>query len=342
VIVAIDGTPLTVSSGGVRRYTEELIRALRATFPDDSFHVISDQLQTVSGLNRRWWTIGVQREMRRLRCDLFHGTEFSVPYLPLKPSVLTLHDLSPWMSPQWHHAADRVRRRTPHLLRFGVATMILTDTEAVRRAAIDFFRLSPDRIVSVPLAASEHLRPVETPLPAVPYFLYVGTIEPRKNVPALVEAWKQVRSRHRVDLVLAGRRREDAPEIPSAPGLCMLGEVGESDLPGLYSACIACVYPTEYEGFGLPVLEAMQCGAPVITSHDPAVTEVSGGAAIHVSPDDLANAMERILTSCEERARRKQLSIRRAAEFSWAKTVTLTRAVYEEAIRRFQIRRFYA
>lgn len=335
MIVAIDGTPLTVSSGGVRRYTEELTRALQAGFPEDSFHLISDQLQFVSGLDRRWWAIGVQRTMRRLHCDIFHGTDFSVPYLPLKPSVLTIHDLSPWMNPQWHHAADRVRRRTPYLLKFGIATMIVTDSEAVRKAVIDFFRLSPEQVVAVPLAASPRLRPVDAAPPPAPYFLYLGTIEPRKNVPVLVEAWKQLRLRHMVDLVLAGRFREDAPAIPPVPGLRLLGEVEERELAALYSGCVACVYPTEYEGFGLPVLEAMQCGAPVITSHDPAVTEVSGGAAIHTSPDRLAEAMEAILTNCEERKRRKQLSMKRAAEFSWEKTAATTRAVYQEAIRRF-------
>ena len=91
----------------------------------------------------------------------------------------------------------------------------------------------------------------------------------------------------------------------------------------------------EYEGFGLPVLEAMQCGAPVITSHDPAVTEVSGGAAIHTTPDRLAETMEAILTNQAERHRRRELSLRRAADFSWAKTAVQTRAVYIEAIRRF-------
>jgi glycosyltransferase involved in cell wall biosynthesis len=205
----------------------------------------------------------------------------------------------------------------------------------VRKAVIDFFRLSPEQVVAAPLAASQYLRPVDAAPAPAPYFLYVGTIEPRKNVPALVEAWKQLRTRHMVDLVLAGRSREDAPAIPPAPGLRILGEVEDRELPVLYSGCVACVYPTEYEGFGLPVLEAMQCGAPVITSHDPAVTEVSGGAAIHTGLDRLAEAMEAVLTNCEERKRRKQLSMKRAAEFSWEKTAAKTRAVYQEAIRRF-------
>jgi glycosyltransferase involved in cell wall biosynthesis len=335
VIAAIDGTPLTLSSGGLRRYTEELTRALQTNFPEDSFHLISDQLQLVSGLDRKWWTIGVQRTMARLNCEIFHGTDFSVPYLPLRPSVLTLHDLSPWMDPAWHHAAMRVKRRTPLLIKLGIATMILTDTEAVRSKAIEYFNVPPSRVVAVHLAASSHLQPVDTPPSPVPYFLYVGTIEPRKNVPLLVAAWQQVRVNHSVDLVLVGKRRADAPPITPFKGLRILGEVEDQHLPALYSGCVACVYPTEYEGFGLPVLEAMQCGAPVITSLDPAVTEVSAGAAIHTSADRLAETMEAILTNPAERHRRRELSLRRAADFSWSRTAAQTRAVYVEAIRRF-------
>ena len=336
MIVAIDGTPLTLTSGGLRRYTEELTRTLQKNFPEDEFHLVSDQLQLVSGLDRRWWTVGVQRVMARLGCDVFHGTDFAVPYLPLRPSVLTLHDLSPWLNPSWHHAAGRVRRRTPILIKLGIATMLITPTEAVRTQAIEHFNIAPTRIVAVHSAAASNMRPVDTPAAPVPYFLYVGAIEPRKNVPTLIAAWQHVRSRgHEVDLVLVGKRRVDALPLPVHTGLRVLGEVDDQHLPALYSACVACVYPTEYEGFGLPVVEAMQCGAPVITSHDPAVTEVSGGAAIHTDAGHLAEAMESLFTNESERGKRRELSLRRAGAFSWDKTAAATRAVYVEAIRRF-------
>jgi glycosyltransferase involved in cell wall biosynthesis len=335
VIVAIDATPLTTSSGGVRRYTEELVRVLREEFPEDEYHLISDQTQPVRGLDRRWWTVGVQRAIRRLGSEVFHGVEFSVPYIPLRPSVLTLHDLSPWMNREWHHGADRVRRRTPHLIKLGIATMILTVTEAIRKQAIDFFQIDPSRIAAVHLAASAEFRRVEGPRRDYPYFLYVGVIEPRKNVTALLEAWRPVYMRHGVELVITGRLRSDAPQLAHEPGLSILGEVPNSDLPPLYSGAVACVYPSQYEGFGLPVLEAMQCGTPVITSRDPAVMEVSNGAAIHVDASDLSNAMEGLLRHEEERLRRREMSLKRAADFSWRSTARNTREVYVEAIRRF-------
>jgi alpha-1,3-rhamnosyl/mannosyltransferase len=336
LIAAIDATPLTTSTGGIRRYTEELTRALIKAFPDDEYHLISDQTQPVHGLDRKWWTIGVQRTMSRLNCRLFHGVEFSVPYAPLRPSVLSLHDLSPWMNPEWHIGATRVRRRTPYLIKLGIATMILTDTEAIRRQAIEYFGIEPSRIASVHLAASARFRRVERPRDQWPYFVYVGVIEPRKNVTALIDAWRIVRERHEVDLVLAGRMREDAPQLPSIPGLRILGEVSEEDLPALYSGAVACVYPSAYEGFGLPVLEAMQCGAPVITSLDAALIEVSQGAAIHVENSGITEAMEGLLINEEERRLRSQMSLTRAADFSWTRTAQRTRDVYLEAIRRFR------
>ena len=117
--------------------------------------------------DRKWWTWGLEREMSRRGVELFHGTDFSVPYLRRRPSVLTLHDLSPWIHADWASQqgelrpgeSGRVRRRTPLLLRLGLASMVITPSEAVRRAAIERFRLNPDRVVSVPLAAAEGFCP---------------------------------------------------------------------------------------------------------------------------------------------------------------------------------------
>jgi glycosyltransferase involved in cell wall biosynthesis len=347
--VAIEAAPLGLTSGGLARYTASVGVALAEAFPGDEFVYVSDQPFALpqsgppnltrgggprNSAERRWWLWGLNRELHRLRADVVHGPDFSVPYIPQYPSVLTLHDLSPWMDPGWHAEASRVRRRTPLLLELGIATMVLTVSETVRREAIERFRLRPERVVAAPLAASPLFRPVEASGPVKPYFLHVGTIEPRKNLPALVEAWRALRRRHDVDLVIAGRRRSDAPEIAAEPGLRLAGEVPDAELPALYSGATAFVCPSHYEGFGLPVLEAMKCGACVIASR--ALAETAGDAALYADcPRSLAAAMATVLEQPERAAAMRSRSLERAKEFSWERTARATYEVYQEARRRF-------
>lgn len=351
--IALDATPLTVTSGGIRRYTEELARALCDTCPADQIWLLTDQkiapdfsrdnLKIGRGprnaLERRWWSFGLQAEISRLGIGVFHGADFAVPYLPLRPSVMTLHDLSPWMDPHWHAESDRIRQRTPMLLRMGLATMVITPSEAIRRAAIERFRLAHDRVVAVPLAASPCFRPISAPQQDRPYLLYVGTIEPRKNIPFILDLWRELRRDFAIDLVLAGRRRPDFPEIPPEPGLQMLGLTPERDLPRLYSGARACLYPSHYEGFGLPVLEAMQCGAVVIASRDPAIMEVAGDGAVLIDVRDRPSwmdALRTVVTTPDPVRDLRDRALQRAAEFSWTRTAQLTRAVYDQAIQRFR------
>ncbi len=348
--VALDATPLTLSSGGLARYTAELSLALAHEFSDDEFSLISDQpfrmppeapcnlragLPPSNARERRWWLWGANRESTRAKAHVFHGTNFEVPYLPRLPVVMTLHDLSPWLNPDWHRDASRVRGRTPYLIGLGTATMIITPSTAIRREAIERFQVSPGRIVAVPLAAAAYFQPVPSPQNAK-YFLYVGTLEPRKNLATLLAAWREVRRGCEVDLVVAGRRRADFTEMPAEPGLRILGEVSDADLPALYSGALALVYPSHYEGFGLPVLEAMQCGACVIVSRDPAIHEVAGEAAIYAeSVREIAQAMQGILDNPERAAILRAQSIARARTFSWGRTARQTREVYVAAIERY-------
>ncbi len=351
--IALDATPLTVPSGGVRRYTEELTRALAQAFPEDQFWLLSDQsfsapvsrsnIRIGQGprnmLERRWWSWGLQGEISRLGIDVFHGTDFAVPYLPLRPSVMTLHDLSPWMESSWHAESDRVRTRTPMLLRLGLATMVITPSDAVRRAAIERFHLQHDRVVAVPHAAAASFRPTPPRAPNSPYLLYVGTLEPRKNIGLVLDLWRELRREHPIELILAGRRRADFPEIPPEPGLRLLGLTPEEDLPALYSGAVACLYPSYYEGFGLPVLEAMQCGAVVIASNDPAIGEVAGDATMLLDVRDRSawlTALRTAITQPAEMRAFRERAVTRSGQFSWTKTAKLTKAVYEQAIRRFR------
>jgi len=139
-----------------------------------------------------------------------------------------------------------------------------------------------------------------------------------------------------VDLVLAGRSRADFSHPAPEPGLRLIGEVSDADLAGLYSSALAVVYPSHYEGFGLPVLEAMQCGACVFISQDAALREVGGDAALVLGGRaSWADAMRAAAGNPEWLGRRREASLARAHEFSWARTARLTREVYDEAMRRF-------
>ncbi len=354
MIIAMDATPLSIPTGGIRRYTEELARTLAEEFLDDCIHLLSDQPFEFPGsrpvnlsshpgaakgfLERRWWSMGLPAWLRRMGAAVFHGTDFAVPYFPSVPAVLTLHDLSPWLDPAWHTEAARVRTRTPTVLAFGSATIIITPTEAIRREAIDHFRLHPSKVVAVPEAAAPVFRPVSPIHVEPPYVLYAGTLEPRKNLPVVIEAWRAARARTPVRLVLAGRRREDQRDLTAEPGVEYTGPVTDEELARLYSGAAVVLYPSLYEGFGLPMLEAMQTGAAVIASRDPALLEVSDGAALHLDARDVrawAGAISAFVSDPELTAAFRERGLRRAAEFSWLRTARLTRAVYEEAIRRF-------
>jgi glycosyltransferase involved in cell wall biosynthesis len=352
VVIALDGTPLTEPTGGIARYTWELARSLAESFPDDQYWLLSDQPFAVpvdrplnlhsgsrpsSAIDRRWWLWGLQREMDRRHVELFHGTDFSVPYVPMgRPSVMTVHDLSPWANTdaEWNHASSRVRWRTPQLLRLGIVDAIITPSEAVRRQVVDQFQVPSGAVVAVPLAAREMFHPVEIDPPEAPYLLFVGTIEARKNIGRMIGSWQRLRDRFAVELWIVGRVREGFTPPDEMPGLRYLGGVDDADLPGLYSGAIACVYPSLYEGFGLPVLEAMQCGCPVITSRDPAIVEVSGDAVIHVDAEDsggLSESMALLIQDDERRVALRELGLRRAAQFNWRETARRTREVYASA-----------
>ncbi len=350
--VALDAGPLTLSSGGLKRYTEELSMALARTFPEDTYTLLSDRpfampagappnltagAQPANAIERRWWLAGVLRACKVAGAELFHGTNFEVPYRGSLPAVMTLHDMSPWRDRSWHDGADRVRRRVPLLLKLRRATIVITPSEAVRREAIARFNLNPEMVVAVPHAAASVFQPGNKPNGQNPYFIFVGTIEPRKNVAMLLDAWREVRANYQVRLIIVGRRRSDGLHIAPEPGLELAGEASDAEVARLYRGAIALVYPSLYEGFGLPVLEAMQCGCPVILTRDPALMEVAENAALYGDTvREVAAAMKALIENPDFAADLRARGLERASQFSWENTARATRAVYKEAIARFQ------
>ncbi len=352
--IVLDGSPLTVESGGIKRYAMQLALALRELPYGDQVTFLCDRPilkagpvvragiqvhdQPATGWRRRWWSLGVSSVAEDVNATVFHGVDFAVPYRHRHPAVMTIHDLSPWRYSQWQPEAKRIRRRTPWLLRLGMADMVTTVSEAVREEVIDYFQLDPQRVVATPLAADARFRPVSCAGPPPRFFLFVGTNEPRKNLTTLVEAWRQLPSEGRPELWIAGRMREDGMPLPQLPGLVELGVVPDEELAPLYSSAIATVYPSVYEGFGLPVLEAMQCGSPVVAGNCPALREVAGNAGMLLPPEIPSlwrDALQQLAANDTLRKEMQIQSLQRSAAFTWRATAEKTRLVYLEAISRF-------
>jgi len=308
--VALDATALQhttstadfrADAGGVGRYTVQLALALAGQFPEDEYLLVSDQ-------------------------------PFALP-----GAAANLHAGDPprnLLERPWRRRTARVRKRVPWLLKAGAVRHVITPSEAIRTEVIRFFHFPAGRVTAIPHAAAPQFRPSGQPS-ARPYFLFAGMLEPRKNVQQLLEAWRTVRAAHDLDLVIAGPQRDEAAVADSLPGVVWKGAVSDQEMAELYSHALALVYPSCYEGFGLPVIEAMQCGAPVVVSHDPALRETAGDAALLAgSAPELAAAMLAIADNPELRARLKAQSLARAALFSWERTARRTRAVYEKVLER--------
>jgi glycosyltransferase involved in cell wall biosynthesis len=274
----------------------------------------------------------------KIQPDIRHYTNFLAPISEDKPYVVTVHDMGLEVLRDAHPLAKRLytKRLIPHTAR--KARLIITNSEYSKWEIVRYLGIPEDRIRVTPLAASDEFKPISIQ-PENPYFLYVGNLEPRKNLERLIEAFARMPGKD-YQLVIAGNRwyQGEAAELKARSlGLNgrvkFLGYVPRSELPALFSGATAFVYPSLLEGFGLPILESMACGTPVITSNNSSMKEIAHDAAILINPADVREMTESLVRLAEDRSLREDLSRRglnRAAEFSWAKTAQLTLNVYRE------------
>ncbi|HET8521752.1 MAG TPA: glycosyltransferase family 1 protein, partial [Thermomicrobiales bacterium] len=288
---------------------------------------------------------------RRARVDLVHGPVNVIPRGLPGPSVVTIHDLA---FLQWPEQIPR--RRYRYLARelsasAKRATRILAVSEATKRDIVDQLGIDPGKIVCTPLGVDARFQPVSgdalNEFRAArgldrPYILSVATLEPRKNLPRLLDAYAIVAERLPHDLVLVGpegwltttiHERLQRPAL--ADRVRVTGFVPDAELPAWYSGAELFAYPSLYEGFGLPPLEAMACGTPVLTSTSSSLPEVVGDAAIVVDPTETEAIAEGLLRGLTDQTLTDELrrrGPRRAARFTWERTAALTVAAYREAV----------
>lgn len=270
---------------------------------------------------------------------LFHGTDHVLPPLRTSAGVVTVHDLTFLELPRSLRPLNRwfLRLLVPSSVRRARA--VIAVSEHTRQSVIRRFGASPSKVFTVHSGIDPRFRPVAARSPRAPYFLYVGTIEPRKNVDGLLDAYDRFRRRSRqpVRLVVAGREgwrcRTTVQRLITTPGVSWLPNVPDAQLPALYSEAVALVHPAWYEGFGFTPLEAMACGTPVIASNVASLPEILGDAAVYVDPGDAKSIEEAMaMVAAGDRAQWSARGIYQAARFTWKAAAQNTLRVYEQAL----------
>ena len=287
------------------------------------------------------------------RPDLYHEPN-SLAFEYSRPSIITVHDLS-WIRFPETHPVDRVKAMNNYFepgLR--QASLILTDSAFVKREVVDVFGIQPERIISVPLGVEPlfHPRDSDVTLPVLSrhslkhgeYLLAVGTLEPRKNLQLAMRAFMQLppATRKQFPLVLVGMKgwHTSALEVQMEPliragEVRQLGYLGRNELAIFVAGALALIYPSIYEGFGLPPLEAMACGVPVIASDVSSIPEVVGGTGILINPQDTNAAAQAMRVLIEDPDKRRELSamaLIRSKDFSWGKCVSQTISAYQRLL----------
>lgn len=364
--IGIDVGPLAVRAGGIPRYVEQLVTSLAGL--DVPYELVLcgavDRALAPPAVRPLAWdrrALPLQRWLKQIhpigagRLDLFHATNYLPPVALRAPTVLTVHDLSVHLFPESHGYARRLRHRLlPAMCRR--ATRVIADSINTKRDLIRCYRVPEEQIDVVYLAASDEFRPVRDEaerervreryrLPER-FVLYVGSLDPRKNLAALIRAHARLRDAGcPIPLVLGGvgaarhveRLSEEARARGLAPGdgLLLPGHVDDADLPALYSQCALFVYPSLYEGFGLPPLEAMACGAPVLVPDNSAFAELYRGTPLLVDlddPDALTDAMATALGDTERRAELAEHGRKHAGARTWDSVAAETAACYQRAL----------
>ena len=366
--IGVDGRAFASPAAGVRRYIKGLTRALltlgeplelvalggvdTSLLPPGVGHVAEPPHPPT---NLGWTLVGLPRAARRAGVDIVHAPAYTAPFWSPVPVVLTIHDVSYERHPEWYPYRRDWARRAFYRRSAHVASEILTVSRFSAREIAAAYGIPLERVTVTPLGvdgafvATDPRRRAELPPGVVPpYLLHVGDLHERRNltmlVGAVLSARRQSKAAEALSLVLVGTdlgvgeavsaiaRREGA-----ADAVVRLGSVNERRLRALYQGSVALAYPSFYEGFGLPLVEAMACGTPVVASNAASMPEVLGDAGILLDPSDKdawTQAIVGLLSGGDTLVRLREAGLRRAAEFTWERTARFTLAVYRRALAR--------
>jgi len=372
VTIYLDVSAAVHRRAGLGRYAESLARALVARDPDRYalFYNRERGIEPLAGLEhlpsrtvalgyKPWRMLVWLGQLARVGCDrlllgaeVFHATEHLLLPLRSTPTVLTVHDLIFRHLPGHHRPLNRWYLNLTLPLYCRRATRIIAVSECTRKDLLAAYGVPARKVTVVHEAAAPHFRPqlpervadvrARYRLPER-YLLFVSTIEPRKNLVRLLQAFETVHAERLTDgLVIVGRRGWLTDDFfaalersPVRSHVLLPGYVPDEDLPAIYAAAQCLVLPSLYEGFGLPVLEAMACETPVACSETSSLPEVAGDAALLFDPEEvesIVSAVRRLLTDTGLGAALRQRGREQAARFSWQRVAGETAAVYREVL----------
>jgi glycosyltransferase involved in cell wall biosynthesis len=377
VRIGLDARYATDHFPGIGRYTLGLARGLAELALDQRLFLIVDpraaagrydlaalaQLPKVELVPLAAGSFGPRQHLampalaRRLKLDLLHSPYYVRPYFGLPcPAIVTIFDLLGWRFPRTLSWRGRLFYRLSMTLAVRTAAVVITVSECARADLRHVYGLQPAQLAVTPLATERRFHPQAPELVAAlrtryklppSYVLYLGSSKPHKNLERLVRAWARVVENGATagaQLVIAGHAANPSPELRHliatrrlTPHLCFLPDVADRDLPTLYSGATVFVFPSYYEGFGLPPLEAMACGAPVLCAYAASLPEVVGEAALTVDPYsmiELAEGLSRLLGNSLLRRDLRARGLQRARTFSWRRTALATLEVYERVVSR--------
>ena len=328
---------------------EQLIIFFDPAYPldlpsDDTVHSLPVDVSPFS-LHQQWV---IPRLLHQHKADVYHSAYYLMPYVIGASTLLTLYDLIPIRFPEHSTLKARLLFRWATMLAVRAAEHTVAISQATRRDFLAHFSLKPERITAISLAADPAFSPQSSDAIAAlrahyelpeKFLLYLGSNKPHKNLVRLIEAWAAIQAEAPdVTLVIAGawlpqhpEPRQRAQDLGIDDRVCWLGPLPGTDLPALYTAADAFVFPSLYEGFGLPVIEALACGTPVACANTSSLPEVAGDAAVLFDPTQTKNnvdAIRQVLSDADLRVDLRRRGLAQAAKFSWSRTAQETLALY--------------